>query len=377
MKRILCIIATILMSLTVSGQEHITHIREEFEAQRARMRRNHDNTVARMRAEHEAFVNRIRAKWGEEQPAESSAKEWVEYSDDESRRSKVDFENGNVTIEIIADPDEGQESIDNKLGQAVEDLLGSKGKTLDYPSEVMPRKDVTEKPVMEGQLDLSEYEEPGKTVPESIVEKEKKEFKTVVTEDGMKYIVSIHLALVEDHIPKRAQEFKHLIRKYSVKFGVSEPLIYAIMEQESSFNYMARSSAGAYGLMQIVPNSGGLDANLYIHNINKKPTPEELYDPEINIELGTGYLKKQLNVYFKGVKDMDCRMLCAIAAYNTGQNNVYYTFTGRRAVDGAFEKINKHGYDSLYDHLRFNLPHSETRKYIQEVLKKMQKYIRK
>lgn len=377
MKKILCIIATTLISLAMSGQEHITGIREEFEARRQRMRSNHDNNVARMRAEHEAFVNRIRAMWGEQKPAESTAKEWVEYSDDESRRSQVDFENGKVAIEVIADPDENQESIDRKLKQTVEDLLDSKGKTLDFPSEVIPRKDVTEEPIMEGQLDLSKYEDPDMTVSESIVDKEKKDVRVVDTEDGKKHIISIHLELIEDHIPKRAERFKGLIRKHSKKLGVNEPLIYAIMEQESAFNPMAKSSADAYGLMQIIPKYGGLDANMYIHNRNKIPEPEELYVPDFNIELGTGYLKKQMEVYFSGVTDLNCRMLCAIAAYNTGQNNVYYTFTGKRVVDGAFKEINKHSYDQLYDHLKRYLPHSETRDYIQKVTSKMQKYIKK
>ena len=187
-------------------------------------------------------------------------------------------------------------------------------------------------------------------------------------------MVSISLELVEDHIPKRAQEFKDEIQRHSGRFGVNEPLIYAIMEQESYFNPMAKSHAGAYGLMQIVPSSGGLDANRYVHNIDKRPTPEDLYKPDYNIELGTGYLKKQMNVYFSGVKDPRCKMLCAIAAYNTGQNNVYYAFTGKRKVDGAFKEINRYSYEQLYEHLKRHLPHPETKDYIQKVSEKMKKY---
>lgn len=376
MKNKLCTIATILISLTASGQEQFTSVRDEFEANRTKMRSNHEKNVARMRSEHDAFVKRIRALWGEVHPAESTAKEWVEYSDDESQRSKVDFEKGNVTIEVIADPDEDAESINRKLEQAVEDLLASKGKTLDFPSEVMPRKEVTEEPVMDGQLDLSPYEDTGMTVPESIVSKKKKEIKSVDTAEGKKHIISIHMELVEDHIPKRAERFKEIIRKHSTRFDVKEPLIYAIMEQESAFNPMAKSHANAYGLMQLVPSSGGLDANRYVYNRNVEPTPEELFIPDFNIELGTGYLKKQMNVYFKGVIDPQCRILCAIAAYNTGQNNVYYTFTGKRKIDGAFKEINRYNYEQLYEHLKHNLPHYETRDYIEKVITKMQKYIR-
>ena len=80
-------------------------------------------------------------------------------------------------------------------------------------------------------------------------------------------------------------------------------------------------------------------------------------------------------VYFRGVRDRKALMLCAIAAYNTGQNNVYYAFTGKRNPAGVPEIVNAMTYEQLFEYMKYHLHHPETRDYIQKVTSKMQKYI--
>ena len=342
---------------------------EKYNHRRDNMLDRYEKQRQKMWEEHEAFRRRIMSRWGDEEMVESTKKEWVEYSSDQTRRSIVDFENGTVIIEVIADPADNEATVNSRLEEAVEDLLSSKGKTVDYESEYIPQENVTDTPIMDGQLDID-----SKASVEEIVKEEMKAKRTVNTIEGEKDIISIHLELVEDHIPKRAERFKGIIRRHSGRFSINEPLIYAMIEQESYFNPMAKSTANAYGLMQIVPASGGRDAYRHVHNKDVIPTPEYLYDPDNNVELGVGYLHKQMTVYFKDVNDPACRMLCAIAAYNTGQGNVYYSFTGKRAMDGAIRKINAMTYEQLYQHLKLRLPHAETRDYIQKVTSKMKKY---
>lgn len=364
-------------------RENVERLWSKHYTARNRIVREYEERRAKLWEEHEAFRRKVMAQWGDLEMVESTKKEWVEYSNDQRRRSIVDFENGKVTVEIIADPEEDEADIDSSLEKAVEDLLSSKGKTIEYESEYIPQKDVTQTPILDEQIDLDKYgaisdEKASKEeIAEQIVREEKKERRDVDTDEGRKTIVSIELELVEDHIPKRAERFKGMIRKHSGRFNVNEPLIYALIEQESYFNPMAKSSANAYGLMQLVPESGGRDAYHHIYKKDIIPTPEYLYDPDNNIELGTGYLHKQMSVYFKGVNDPRCRMLCAIAAYNTGQGNVYYALTGKRTMSNAVKKINTMTYDQLYTYLKRNLPHSETRDYIEKVTSRMQKYIKK
>lgn len=361
-------------------RENVERLWSKHYTARNRIVRQYEERREKLWEEHEAFRRKVMAQWGDLVMVESTKKEWVEYSEDQTRRSIVDFENGKVTVEIIADPEEDEADIDSSLEKAMEDLLSSKGKTIEYESVYIPQDDVTESPIMDGQINLEKYigepdEKASKEeIAEQIVREEKKERRDIDTDEGRKTIVSIHLELVEDHIPKRAERFKGIIRRYSARFSVNEPLIYAIIEQESYFNPMAKSTANAYGLMQIVPASGGRDAYRHVHHKDVIPTPEYLYDPGNNIELGVGYLHKQMTVYFSDVNDPACRMLCAIAAYNTGQGNVYYSFTGKRAMEGATRKINSMTYEQLYQHLKSRLPHAETRDYIQKVTSKIKKY---
>ena len=383
MKKLYLILFLIIASLASHAQTYQNSITARAEKRMRQIKDRAKAKQARILAEYDEFCRKVMTERGDKEMIESTRKEWVEYSNDQRRRSIVDFENGKVTVEIIADPEEDEADIDSSLEKAVEDLLSSKGKTIEYESEYIPQKDVTQTPILDEQIDLDKYgaisdEKASKEeIAEQIVRNEKKERRDVDTDEGRKTIVSIELELVEDHIPKRAERFKGMIRKHSGRFNVNEPLIYALIEQESYFNPMAKSSANAYGLMQLVPESGGRDAYHHIYKKDIIPTPEYLYDPDNNIELGTGYLHKQMSVYFKEVNDPRCRMLCAIAAYNTGQGNVYYALTGKRTMSNAVKKINTMTYDQLYTYLKRNLPHSETRDYIEKVTSRMQKYIKK
>jgi membrane-bound lytic murein transglycosylase C len=130
---------------------------------------------------------------------------------------------------------------------------------------------------------------------------------------------------------------------------------------------MARSHIPAYGLMQLVPASGGRDSYKYIFKEDKKPSANFLYNPENNINLGVGYLALTKNVYFKGVKNPTIAYLLTIAAYNTGAGNVARALTGKTSLKPAIEKANKMTTKEIHMALRKKLPHKETQDYIQRV----------
>ena len=97
--------------------------------------------------------------------------------------------------------------------------------------------------------------------------------------------------------------YDDLITEASKRHGVSFSLLKALIKTESDFNPRAISSAGAKGLMQIMPE------NIKALNIN------DPFDPWENIMGGTRYLK-QLIGRFNGKLPM------ALAAYNAGPNMV-------------------------------------------------------
>ncbi len=85
-----------------------------------------------------------------------------------------------------------------------------------------------------------------------------------------------------------------------------------LIRQESVFNTRARSNARAYGLMQLLVPTGKLTAQKY--GVEREVTAESLYEPRLNIQLGTGYMRDQIDKYG--------RIEYVAAAYNAGPGRV-------------------------------------------------------
>jgi len=158
--------------------------------------------------------------------------------------------------------------------------------------------------------------------------------------------------------------------------GLDRASVFAIIETEPAFNPLARSPAPAYGLMQIVPRSSGLDATQVLFGRSRILAPSYLYNAEKNIEIGAIYLELLFDRYLSGIQDPRSRLYCVIAAYNTGAGNVFRTFTGRTRSQAAFAEINAMPPDGVYRHLIRNLPYGETRRYLADVVDRMAKYPR-
>jgi soluble lytic murein transglycosylase len=103
-----------------------------------------------------------------------------------------------------------------------------------------------------------------------------------------------------------------MIRKISEERGLDPFLVLALIRQESLFDPKAVSPATASGLMQLLPSTAVQTAG----QLGLSPVqPENLFEPDLNLTLGTHYLKGLLQRYSNNV-------IRALAAYNAGENAV-------------------------------------------------------
>lgn len=355
-------------------QERYANYKKEVTEAYEEYYRKQEKGIQKLKEEVEAY-------WGKNNFKFSTKKKWVDYSEEKDQRSEVDFEKGNAKVEVLVSPEEANDEtiVKSKIKKAVEKLVTNEGKTTDYQSDEEESQIVMDEPVLEGQIQNASGEKVEKDNAENYAEEIIQEKNVVKKEiegaDGKKRVnISVSLPLAPDHIQVRANKFKQHIKAYSSRFDLPPKLIYAIIHTESYFNPKARSWVPAFGLMQIVPKYAGRDAYNFLYKRDNLVTANYLYQPDKNIELGTAYFKLLLNRDFKHVNNKDCRILCAIAAYNTGAGNVSKTFIGNTNIRKAIPKINSYSYDKLYSYLKRNLPYKETRDYIVRVNNRMEKY---
>ncbi|MCA0912742.1 MULTISPECIES: transglycosylase SLT domain-containing protein [Marinobacter] len=178
-----------------------------------------------------------------------------------------------------------------------------------------------------------------------------------------------------EQLPARARPFVAAINKENSEFELSAELLLAIIETESAFNPMAKSSIPAFGLMQIVPASAGQDATEKLFGKPRLLAPSYLYNADNNIRIGAAYFNILYYRYFKGVDDPLSRLYCAIAAYNTGPGNVSLALTGKdMKLRPAIAVANTMTPGQVYEHLLNNLPYEETVNYLQKVTTRLSNY---
>ncbi|MGY8526238.1 transglycosylase SLT domain-containing protein [Paracidovorax citrulli] len=139
--------------------------------------------------------------------------------------------------------------------------------------------------------------------------------------------------------------FRDIMQRATEDTGLDMPWAYGIIRQESRFIMNARSSAGAHGLMQVMPAT----AKYVARKIGMTDfSPSMMSDPNVNIQLGTSYMNMVLT-------DLDSSQTLASAAYNAGPGrpkNWRSSLAG--PVEGAI--------------FAETIPFSETRTYVKNVL---------
>lgn len=136
---------------------------------------------------------------------------------------------------------------------------------------------------------------------------------------------------------------------------IDNALIHALTRQESEFNTSIVSSAGAVGLMQLLPSTAKMVARWHGEKYSKKNLSA---DPAYNVSLGTAFLHRLISNY-------DGSYMMALAGYNAGPGRIRQWV--RKFGDPREEKVDP------IDWIE-RIPYNETRNYVHKILESAQVY---
>lgn len=156
---------------------------------------------------------------------------------------------------------------------------------------------------------------------------------------------------IDDIIMKKLYPLKYseYVEKYAKEYNIDKYMVYAIIKAESNFDENAKSSSDAIGLMQIMETTAIETAR----KMDLEVTEEDLFKPDLNINIGLKYFTYLLNQY-------DNNYPLAIIAYNAGMGNVdSWIKNGTIKEDGTDIE---------------NVPFKETNNYVRKILRDYEIY---
>jgi len=367
-------------SKRASEEEEMKQMKAEFEQKRLDHNNEFETYYKSLQKEYKAYEDELNEYW--KNPELSTKKDWVSYSEDKKSRSKVDFENNEISIEVIA---ASQEEAEEKIAKRLSYVVSKNTKEVVNTDPLQRRisqinKNKIDRPVlMDSKPILSNVifdKKPTKKDIQRYTKRTVKKNKIKVRKSKFnhKNVYKMSVALPQNSTLKRSQVYKDEIIQNANYYDIPVPLVFAIMHTESNFNPFAKSHIPAFGLMQIVPRSAGRDVYRYLYNKDGMPTASYLYNSANNIEMGSTYLYILYYRYLKKIKNPESRLYCTIAAYNTGAGNIAWAFTRRNNVSMAAYKINAMEPEEVYNHLLSNLKYDEPKHYLKRVRTRMGSY---
>jgi membrane-bound lytic murein transglycosylase C len=297
---------------------------------------------------------------------------FVEYDKNLNSKKVIDYDKKEISLEVIADTVvEARKKLESMFTNLLKEDVAEASKKDILENKIAEKLNKQRKPVESNQKLIADII----TVQEKMqMKKNLKKQNLIVVKHNGKFIYKANVKMPPDSMIRKARVFKENVIKNANKQKIPAELIFAIMHSESSFNPMARSHIPAFGLMQIVPRSAGIDSYQYLYNKRRVLSSSYLYNANNNITIGSAYLHVLYFRYLKKIKNPQSRLYCAIAAYNTGAGNVAKTFIGNTNINRAANTINNMSSEQVYRKLISNLPYNETRIYLKKVNDRVSAY---
>lgn len=155
------------------------------------------------------------------------------------------------------------------------------------------------------------------------------------------------------------EKYDDLIQQASARYGVPPELIKAVVWRESRFQASKVGSQGERGLMQIMePAAADWAKNEKVETF----VPSDLFDPKVNIEVGTWYLERALSHW----SSKDDAMPFALAEYNAGRTRVH-----------RWIKDSGRGETAAADDLKAAMDFPSTKGYVASVMARYNYYLKR
>ena len=331
-----------------------------------------------------AYLKQVTTKW--QDPNLPSSKVWVKYSDDLNKRTSVNFESGEVVVELLNSRN-NEQAVEYAKEQLNELAQVSVDKTLAKdPVYIAANNTINNKSFTSAGQSLNRKIERNK--PLTTIQPKKIAEQTVLSTEIVEKVLSakapkiikqkdrvtISYKLPANTLSNQAKRYLPEVQQQARRYNIEPALLLAIIHTESSFNPLARSPIPAFGLMQIVPTSAGKDVSNFLQGKPLLLSPEYLFQADNNVEAGSTYVHILSNRYFKNVRNAQSRIYMSIAAYNTGPGNVAKTLSGSKSLNQASIAANSMSAEKIYTLMVNNLPAQETRNYLQKVVKRTAYY---
>ncbi|MBO5479056.1 MAG: lytic transglycosylase domain-containing protein [Clostridia bacterium] len=178
------------------------------------------------------------------------------------------------------------------------------------------------------------------------MQRKEKKILCIITIIVIIFVLLFSVFRVQDIILKKIYPMKYseYVYKYAEEYEVDPLLIFAIIKVESNFNPNVVSSSQAIGLMQLMDTTAEELATKLDLTFTQKSS---LYNPELNIRLGTKYFSDLLKEYNN--------IPLALTAYNAGKGNV------KRWIEQGTIKTDGSDIE--------NVPYKETNNYVRKILR--------
>jgi len=332
------------------------------------LKRDYDQVV-------ELLTGKVKKTWGEKEVKLPTRTHYVKYTQNYMSRAEVNFDAGTVTVETVDEADP-RSSLRSAIVTTL--LTPDDPRSVDLFTDSAVTLSSDRKPYLAG-LVVDAAGRPVATPADAEsfadVLLARAGNRQVTLQQGTRTALFVKFPMVANFQNKQAEKYRTVVTRMAQQYQVSPSLVYAVIKVESNFNPFAVSSAPAYGMMQLVPTSGGREAYKRARGIDEPPTRDYLFDAENNIELGTAYLSVLTFSQLDKVTSPVAREFCVIAAYNTGPGNVTKAFAKDRTA--AWNAINGMQPPEVYERLRTKLPYEETRQYLVKVTQSRKQFVSK